>query len=156
MTAPERPSGGQTQPVPTLAASLLAPPGEPVNRTVAQAPPRHSSLSSVAADAPPSVLGAGQQVREPERVAPAARKPFQTYEIKDMRMVLADPPAVCARTQMELRGMDRSPKQLQLRVSESLQLALKTYCEDENVQQRALVEALVRAFLAEVGRPVQD
>jgi hypothetical protein len=41
-------------------------------------------------------------------------------------------------------------------VSESLQLALKTYCEDENVQQRALVEALVRAFLAEVGRPVQD
>lgn len=146
------------EPSAPLLRGLLAPAGAPVARTVQQGPPRRSSLTSVAADVtavPASPEGGPVGPAQPP-ATPAGKKPFQTYQILDMKSVLNDPATVCARTQMELRGMDRSPKQLQLRVSESLQVGLKAYCEDTNVQQRALVEALLRAFLAEIGRPVQD
>lgn len=143
-----------------LLQGLIAPAGATVARTVQQAPPKRSSLVSVAAETNPMQVASGWGTAASDNggVSPraGAKKPFQTYKIEDMKTVLNDPANVCARTQMELRGMERSPKQLQLRVSESLQAGLKAYCEDTNVQQRALVEALLRAFLAEIGRPVQD
>ena len=123
-----------------------------VDRTVSQGPPRKSSMAALAAAAPAG-RGAAERTAGSEL---GARRPFQTYEIDGLKMVLADPDTVCARTQMELRGMERSPKQLQLRVSESLQTALKQYCEERNVQQRALVEALLRGFFADQKRPVAD
>lgn len=161
-------AGLTTEPQRPLLQGLIAKPGQRVpERTVRQGPPRTASLTAIPKEQAPvlAVESSGQAAATPAtpsaRAAspdarPSPHKPFQNYKIEDMAMVLHDPTTVCARTQMELRGMDRSPKQLQLRVSESLQAGLKAYCEDTNLQQRALVEALLRAFLAEQGRPLQD
>ena len=160
MSASEAMTAAQVSPMTAeqpLLQGLIAKPGQRrPERTVSQAPPRRSSLTAIPAEPAPEPVVEPAPVPVASSGPRVSSKPFQLYKIEEMATVLNDPTGVCARAQMELRGMDRSPKQLQLRVSEALQTTLKAYCAETNIQQRALVEALLRAFLAAQGRPVQD